>query len=138
MKLFWFILKWLAGLFKSSKSNITQQSVTCSTLPEESAIPLMAKDVIDDYISFPYAGVELTLRKGEKEIFDQMPRQERRKMAQRFKAAVRKGRIKLITIEGKTIAFKNKNYGIDRRTNKKDPSYGEHGFNKTGPPPRRN
>ena len=138
MRLFRFIQRWLAGLFKSSKVSITQQSTTPITPPRESAALLMAKDVIDDYISFPYAGVELTLKKDEKKIFDQMPRQERRKMAQRFKAAVRKGRIKLITIEGKTIAFKNKNYGTDKRTNKKDPSHGKHGFDKTGPLPRRN
>lgn len=137
MKLFRFILKWLAGLLKSPESNITQRQISI-TPSKESAKLLMAKDVIDDYISFPYAGVELTMRKGEKKIFDKLPRQERRKMAQRFKTAVRKGRIRLITIEGKTIALKNKNYGTDKRTNKKDPSPGKHGFDKIGPHPRRN
>jgi len=137
MKLFRFILKWLVGLFKSPESNITQRSVI--THPEKSATPpIMAKDVIDDYISFPYAGVTLTLRKGEKKVFDQMPRQERRKMAQRFKTAVRKGRIKLVTIEGKTIAIKNKDYGTDKQTNKKDTPPGKHGLDKTRPGTRRN
>lgn len=138
MKLFRFILKWLAGLFNPSKINITQRSTIRDSAIKGSAEPLMAKDVIDDYISFNYAGVTLILRKEEKKIFDGMPRGERRKMAHRFNAAVRKGRIKLVTIEGKTIAIKNKNYGADKRTNKKDMSTGKPGLGKIKSHSRRN
>jgi len=92
---------------------------------------LTALDVIDDYISFPYCGIELTLKKEEKERFDKLSRKERRKMAHRFKDAVKKGKIKLIKIGGKTIAVINKNYGTNKQRDKEGTPPGEQCFDKT-------
>lgn len=136
MKLFWFILKWLAGLFKSSPIVNNLQIVHKKITPQEPANPLMAKDVIDDYISFTCAGQIMILRKNEKKYFDSFPRPERRRMAKNFGKAVKSGRIKLMEINGKIIALKNKDYGNDRRTNKKDTPTKQSGFNKVRPGPR--
>ncbi len=105
------IKKWFFGLFSRKDFTILEG-------PDIPHIPMTARDVIDDFISFPYCGVELTLKKSEKEKFDKLPREERRKMAHRFKDAIKKGRIKLIKTDGKTIAVINKNYGTNKRTDK--------------------
>jgi hypothetical protein len=105
------IKKWLFGLFNKKDFVILKGS----DIPD---IPRTAREVVDDYISFPYCGVELVLRKEEKKHFDKLPREERRKIAYRFKDAVKKGRIKLIKTNGKTIAVINKQYEINKRRNK--------------------
>ena len=66
MKFFLWIKKWVSGLFCKKDFTILEG-------PDIPDIPLTARDVIDDYISFPYCGVELTLKKEEKKKFDELP-----------------------------------------------------------------
>lgn len=124
MGFFLFIKNWLSGFFSKEDFTIPED-------PDIPDIPKTARDVIDDYISFPYCGVEMTLRKDERSFFDSLPREEKRKMAYRFKDAIKSGRIKLIETDGKTIAVINKNYGTDKQGNKEGAPRGEQCLNKT-------
>ena len=113
LRFFLFIKEWLSGLFNKKGFTVLEG-------PDIPDIPKTARDVIDDYISFPYCGVELVLKKDEKEKFDKLSRDERKKIAYWFKDAVKSGRIKLIKTDGKTIAVTNKHYGTNDKRNKKD------------------
>ena len=69
--------------------------------------PLFVDEVIDDYVMVTHRGVEITLRRGEKILWDAMNRKERNTMAQRVKKAQRQGKVEIYkNAQGQKITVK--------------------------------
>ena len=71
--------------------------------------PVLAKDVIDQYVVVHYRNVDITMRRHEKLLWDRMPRKEKQKIWKATKNAYKKGDIEKKTIAGKTVMVKKKN-----------------------------
>ena len=71
--------------------------------------PALAKDVIDQYVVVPYRGIDITIRRHEKLLWDRMPRKEKQKIWKATKNAYKKGDIEKKTIAGKTVMVKKRN-----------------------------
>ena len=70
--------------------------------------PALAKDVIYQYVVVHYRNVDITLRRHEKLLWDQMPRKEKQKIWKATKNAYKKGDIEKKTIAGKTVMIKKR------------------------------
>jgi len=71
--------------------------------------PVLAKDVMDQYVVVPYRGIDITIRRHEKLLWDRMPRKEKQKIWKATKNAYKKGDIEKKTIAGKTVMVKKRN-----------------------------
>ena len=78
--------------------------------PQET-VRLKAKEVQHAYICIDYKGQLINLRKTELASFNNLSRKKKREMASYFANQVKKGNIKFIEMDGKTICVQNRNYG---------------------------
>ncbi len=69
--------------------------------------PLFVDEVIDDHVMVTHRGVEITLRRPEKMIWDKMNRKERNAMADSVRKTQKKREVQFITDDkGKKITVK--------------------------------
>lgn len=69
-----------------------------------------AVEVESEYVVLNYKGHLINLKKTEVIAFNAMSRKDKRAMALRFDRLVKEGLIRFETINGKSIAIKNKDY----------------------------
>jgi len=70
----------------------------------------MATDVVNDYVIVVYHHQKINLKKSELPAFAGMSRGDKRAMALRFKNLEKKGLVKFIKIDGKTVCVRNLDY----------------------------
>jgi len=70
--------------------------------------PPLAREVIDDYVTFRYRGEDITLRRAEKTFWDlRMSRVQKNAMWADIRKARRKNLIRTVIVDGKKITVKN-------------------------------
>lgn len=70
--------------------------------------PVLAKDVMDQYVVVHYRGIDITLRRHEKLVWDQMKRAQKQKIWRATKNAYKKGDIEKKNIGGKVVTVKKR------------------------------
>jgi len=71
---------------------------------------IKASTVINDYVIVVYHHQEINLHKSELPMFAAMSRSDKRAMADKFKSMERKGLIRYVEIEGKTVCVYKRDY----------------------------
>jgi len=70
--------------------------------------PILAKDVIDQYVVVHYRGIDITFRRHEKLLWDQMTRKQKTDIWATYKKALKKGEIVKRNIDGKIVTVKKR------------------------------
>jgi len=81
-------------------------------------VVVKATEVAHAYVCIQYRGQWINLRENEVEIFNAMARNDKRAMAQKFAALEKKGQVKFVEIDGKTVCVKTDR--DDKRWKRKD------------------
>jgi hypothetical protein len=79
--------------------------------PKETPIRVRGEQVFSEYVVFEYKRQQICLRKTELPMWNALSREDKRAMANRFKAQEKKGLIRFELINGEGVCIKNKNYG---------------------------
>lgn len=81
------------------------------TEPTAKDKPIMATQVLHNWVCVKYKDQWINLRKSEVEAWNSLGRKDRRAMAHKFAQQEKKGLIRFEKIEGKMTCIKNKDYG---------------------------
>jgi hypothetical protein len=84
------------------------------TRPTTQPLEPKATDVVDLFTCIKYKDQWIELRNTELNSFRDLPRKDKRGMAQATAKLVKKGKLRFVEIDGKMTCVKNKDYGQSR------------------------